>query len=224
MFSQLPPALQDDSIRRIQVIERDDELLDLRLIYGLPAPRKENTQTMQLCCTYSPRVCNVQLAAMYEADSTGCFPIRRDIEASTSSDANWRLARQWLSTCKRDHDYAKVGKQSLPTRLIHIRSDVDTMKLRLHIPGALAADQEYCTLSHCWGKSQVVKLERHNISEFQREIPFGKLSKIFQHAVLAAWKVGFEYIWIDVLCIVQDNHEDWQREAATWPRSMPNPA
>ena len=41
------------------------------------------------------------------------------------------------------------------------------------------------------------------------------LSKTFQHAVLATCKIWFEYIWIDALCIVQDDEEDRQREAAT---------
>ena len=41
------------------------------------------------------------------------------------------------------------------------------------------------------------------------------LSNTFENAVLAACKVGFEYVSIDVLCIVQHNTEDWPREAAT---------
>lgn len=89
------------------------------------------------------------------------------------------------------------------------------IKLRLHTADALAVDQEYRTVSRCWGKSQLIKLERHNLSEFLRDIPMRKLSRTFQHVVSAAWKLGFEYILIDALCIVQDDPEDWQKAAAT---------
>lgn len=41
------------------------------------------------------------------------------------------------------------------------------------------------------------------------------LSNTFEHAVLAACKVGFQYVSIDALCIMQHNAEDWPREAAT---------
>ena len=46
-------------------------------------------------------------------------------------------------------------------------------------------------------------------------MPMRNFSKTFQHAVLAACKIWFEYIWIDALCIVQDEEEDGQREAAS---------
>ena len=87
--------------------------------------------------------------------------------------------------------------------------------MRLRASDTLVADQEYCTLSHCWGKSQFTRLDRHNLTDLHDDIPMRNLSKTFQHAVLAACKMGFEYIWIDALCIVQDDEEDWQREAAT---------
>lgn len=42
----------------------------------------------------------------------------------------------------------------------------------------------------------------------------GALTQTFQHAIIFAFqldKVG--YIWIDSLCIIQDDHEDWARES-----------
>ncbi|KAK8079274.1 hypothetical protein PG994_003081 [Apiospora phragmitis] len=37
----------------------------------------------------------------------------------------------------------------------------------------------------------------------------------FQHAVTTVRSLGIRYIWIDLLCIIQDSEEDWQTEAAT---------
>jgi hypothetical protein len=52
-----------------------------------------------------------------------------------------------------------------------------------------------------------------NISEFQISIPIHKLSRVFQDVLLVTNGLGFEYIWIDSLCIVQDDVADWMREA-----------
>lgn len=46
------------------------------------------------------------------------------------------------------------------------------------------------------------------------EIPDESLSRTVQDAITIARDLGFAYIWIDTLCIVQDDLEDWRREAA----------
>ncbi|PVH85646.1 heterokaryon incompatibility, partial [Cadophora sp. DSE1049] len=40
-----------------------------------------------------------------------------------------------------------------------------------------------------------------------------ELSKTFKEAIHIATQLGLQYIWIDSLCIVQDDAEDWAREA-----------
>ena len=40
------------------------------------------------------------------------------------------------------------------------------------------------------------------------------LPKTFQDAITITRKLGYRYIWIDSLCIVQDSQHDWQREAS----------
>ncbi|KAF3002886.1 hypothetical protein E8E13_001043 [Curvularia kusanoi] len=41
------------------------------------------------------------------------------------------------------------------------------------------------------------------------------LSKTFREAIHTTRKLGFRYIWIDSLCIIQDDDNDWSVEAAT---------
>ncbi|KAL9112220.1 MAG: hypothetical protein Q9187_007804, partial [Circinaria calcarea] len=36
----------------------------------------------------------------------------------------------------------------------------------------------------------------------------------FKHAIAIARRLGYQYLWIDSLCIVQDSDEDWMRESA----------
>lgn len=45
-------------------------------------------------------------------------------------------------------------------------------------------------------------------------IPLPKLPKSFREAILITRRLGYEYIWIDSLCIIQDDPADWERESA----------
>lgn len=47
-----------------------------------------------------------------------------------------------------------------------------------------------------------------------QEIPFDELSTNFRHAVEVTRALGYQYLWIDSLCIVQDDPQDWDVESA----------
>ncbi|KAJ5999400.1 HET-domain-containing protein [Penicillium sp. IBT 35674x] len=48
---------------------------------------------------------------------------------------------------------------------------------------------------------------------FQQGIAYEILPKTFQDAVVFTRKLGYRFLWIDSLCIVQDDSEDWLAEA-----------
>ena len=56
--------------------------------------------------------------------------------------------------------------------------------------------------------------KRKNLDTLLQDIPFEKLSKTFHDAIVATRRLGFQYIWIDSLCILQDDDDDWVSEAA----------
>lgn len=45
-------------------------------------------------------------------------------------------------------------------------------------------------------------------------VPTLSLPKTFQDAITVTRKLGFQYLWIDSLCILQDDLEDWEIEAS----------
>ncbi len=75
----------------------------------------------------------------------------------------------------------------------------------------------YVALSHCWGTGFQLEpwtpLTNKTIKLFEKELPHEPLPLNFQHAMTIAKRLGFRYLWIDCLCIVQDSKEDWAREA-----------
>jgi hypothetical protein len=74
--------------------------------------------------------------------------------------------------------------------------------------------RRYIALSHCWGDSLICILDRKTILKFKRSIPWTRLPKTFQDAIIFSAKLGVNHIWIDALCIVQDDPDDWERESA----------
>ncbi len=71
----------------------------------------------------------------------------------------------------------------------------------------------YAALSHCWGKKQPLKTTRSTFSARKTEIIWTSIPKTFQDAITTSRSIGLEYIWIDSLCIIQDDSNDWNVES-----------
>jgi hypothetical protein len=78
----------------------------------------------------------------------------------------------------------------------------------------LPPGSSYLTLSHCWGGVKFLCLLKSNILFMTEHILFDALPKTFQDAIIVTQTLGMRYIWIDSLCIIQDDIEDWRCEAA----------
>jgi hypothetical protein len=70
------------------------------------------------------------------------------------------------------------------------------------------------TLSHCWGQNKIKRLLEENLDQMKKTIRVAELPKTFQDAIAVTRKLGIQYLWIDSLCIIQDNQEDWARESS----------
>jgi Heterokaryon incompatibility protein (HET) len=110
----------------------------------------------------------------------------------------------------------------LPTRLINVGTDLDDKDPFLYItsqasvkyqPPTTRGNITYLTLSHCWGTSRPARLLLDNHDSMLASIPLRSLPKTFIDAIHITRRLGFTYLWIDSLCIIQDSKEDWHREA-----------
>lgn len=73
----------------------------------------------------------------------------------------------------------------------------------------------FCTaLSHCWGKSQPLTTTVDTLYEHQQGIEAHLLPKTFLDAIEVNKKLSIRYLWIDSLCIIQDDLKDWEAESA----------
>ncbi|KAB8216371.1 heterokaryon incompatibility protein-domain-containing protein [Aspergillus novoparasiticus] len=124
------------------------------------------------------------------------------------------LLRIWLRSCDRDHpDCRADGSNHHPARVISVGED-DANGLQLL---ELECGVEYVALSYCWGRmadEQKPYLTTDENFQSRKEIGFNynDLPKLFQDAITVTRELGKKYLWIDALCIIQGNKEDWKNE------------
>lgn len=140
------------------------------------------------------------------------------------------LMRSWLRHCVENHPECRIGlsgttftvgseapfyeKARLPTRVLDVGADSASIKL---IKTKDASRAPYATLSHRWGSPEKQPL-RTTLETLHRHlhsgIPLATIPLTFRDAVEITRSLRIRYLWIDSLCIIQDDEEDWNREAS----------
>jgi hypothetical protein len=133
---------------------------------------------------------------------------------TVSADVSIDLIRIQLQICATQHEECCTSYYlALPSRVIEVPPLGKSGPLRLVVPGLRSA--RYATLSHCWGPGPpAILTTKQSLSDHLVEIPLQKLPRTFMHAVQVTRALGLRYLWIDSLCIVQDDPQDWEAEAA----------
>jgi hypothetical protein len=133
----------------------------------------------------------------------------RPLSEDSSSDGCFEIASEWLQICLDTHDECPKRLSPLPTRVIDVGSDRRDPFLYISKdePG------RWLALSHCWGLEQSFTTTSSTLGLFSQSIPMGDLPETFKDAILITRRLGYQYIWIDSLCIVQDSLEDWEAES-----------
>lgn len=145
-----------------------------------------------------------------------------DLKCQISSNSTYQermsLARAWLQNCRSHHHCQTACQNTMrgiyPYRLLKIRrSRSGAMHVRLQYSHDLPSDVEYLTLSHMWGDQKFLTVTSANHDQFLHQVPLQSLSQTFQDALQVTIELGFQYLWIDSLCILQDDQDDWQKES-----------
>lgn len=142
-----------------------------------------------------------------------------EIPKHSGSDEALKYARDWLTTCQNEHpDCCSVpkddrGSSELSQASIRILQ-ICGEKLILKSLALCGEMPPYVALSHCWGSSPTLKTLSTNIEGFRIGIQVRDLPSTFKDAVKMTRILGFDYIWIDCLCIVQDDLTDWEEQSS----------
>ena len=151
--------------------------------------------------TYSP---DINTAAILEGDWKAELPALDSVEAFSQ-------IRRWLAECLEHHDTCKRQPlASLPTRVIDV-GEKDHEIPRLHV--ANGQTSPYLALSYCWGEEKSMVLTTETLELFKKGIPSDAIPATIKDAFKVTRELGYRYIWIDSLNIIQDSVDDWKAEA-----------
>jgi hypothetical protein len=120
-------------------------------------------------------------------------------------------AKRWLDACDAKHQKCKVCQDvDLPTRIL--RLDVSTRMV--HLTSGAGIRGKYAALSYCWGGHNPIVTTKQNLQEQENGLEMSLLPPLFRDVIDVVLSLDVTYLWIDALCIVQDDLQEWAQEAA----------
>ncbi|KAJ6023936.1 heterokaryon incompatibility protein-domain-containing protein [Penicillium herquei] len=140
---------------------------------------------------------------------------------STETNFDGRLVADWYRKCRTGHhtcqqrDLDANGWLWVPTRLLHVdirKGIVRLIETNVH---CFSADRSYTALSYRWPTSgqQPITLTKSTITQLMTGISTSSLRGCIRDAITVTNLLGFSYLWVDALCICQDDKSDWLFES-----------
>ncbi|KAI1099112.1 HET-domain-containing protein [Jackrogersella minutella] len=157
-----------------------------------------------------------------------CHPDRIDecrfgkhhlLPARTDSEDTFAQVQEWLKECTSTHSMCDFGADAeLPTRLLDLSDGGSAGIVKLtEVKDAPMKTGKYACLSHCWGGEIIENAvtTKQSLNRKKQGISVESLPQTFQDAIKVTRKLAIRYLWIDSMCILQDNDDqsDWDQES-----------
>ncbi|KAI0538210.1 HET-domain-containing protein [Xylaria digitata] len=168
-------------------------------------------KTVSIGAAYKPKSGN-QYREIFKYHHTNEFEIFTQKDSQTaenfestesvniSSEEAFTRVRGWLQDCVQNHPKcSRPTSQFSPTRLIKIWTHQDKLSIQL---------KESNEVIGLGGTCQNVRTTKSTLSSHHTTIDFQHLPKAIQDAVIVTEKLGIQYLWVDALCIIQNNEMD----------------
>jgi hypothetical protein len=168
---------------------------NLRYSFRYEYSRIYNSFISFLCPTTS------QDFEIYAADkiTSQHFPVPPNLSPASTS-----VAEDWLAFCVQTHEECRrVENVFVPPRLLRVTCAQDEVHF---VSMDITKPVPYAVLSYCWGGDQPSKTVKSNVDIVPRAIK--DLPQTIHDAILVTRQLKLEYLWVDSMCIIQDNEED----------------
>ncbi|KAH6622066.1 heterokaryon incompatibility protein-domain-containing protein [Boeremia exigua] len=121
-------------------------------------------------------------------------------------------AKAWMEECLKSHEECQsTAVSQMPTRVLELSGS----KVSLRDTQEIGSTSMYACLSHCWGdKGPSIQLTSSSAAQLKAGVHNETLPKTFSEAVKVCLQLGISYLWIDALCIYQDDLSDWEECAS----------
>ena len=148
---------------------------------------------------------------------------RRDIDGTAgngvllSSQVNLETAIAWLQRCKLGYGLCRSKIERAPTTLFPRGFKLIDVQKQCII--AADSSHEYLALSYVWGSSTCLQITKGDEEIFKAEGSLIPQSHLIPKTVLDAMaltkKLFQRYLWVDSLCIIQDDPEEKRNQIAS---------
>lgn len=145
------------------------------------------------------------LDSEYDKSGLSCMGRLRDDDF-----INIGLMKNWISTCEQLHTSTCCASASPSTSLSWM---IDTIR------GCLVPAEEgtrYVALSYVWGQTEMLKTTTETLNALKKPGALDantgfKIPPVIRHAIALLPMLGERYLWVDSLCITQDDIESLSR-------------
>ncbi|KAJ8520042.1 hypothetical protein ONZ45_g3102 [Pleurotus djamor] len=137
---------------------------------------------------------------------------------------DFNLVRNWIQICEVDHrkdcdkGMMEEHQQDHPADVIPDFRLIDVVDNCL-VRGADIHGVKYATLSYVWGRVEFLRTLKSNVGHFEqhgglwRPEVYEKIPLTIRDAMQVTKEIGLRYLWVDSLCIVQDDDSGKKEEA-----------
>ncbi|KAF1926229.1 HET-domain-containing protein [Didymella exigua CBS 183.55] len=174
---------------------------------------------------------NLKLEFFTDGDGQSSFSaIGRGCQISSQplQDTGLATIQDLLKTCLSSHSKCRQPKSTtLPRRILDVLGD-DKKSVRLHDSDFNSAENryeygEYIAFSHIWGVAKALpKTTTQTLQSHKKGILWTTLPRALQEAIVLTRALGFKYLWIDALCLVQDDAASKLEESMTMDQIFGN--
>jgi hypothetical protein len=161
------------------------------------------------------------------SDASASVQRRASVAAAGGTHPNpVSRVREWLDTCNGSHNHHCCGTDAAGDATVAATTwrPVWLIDSAERILVRAKPTDRYVALSYVWGTSPrrnspdaPAQLLRGNVDAFQLSLPDTGIPQTFLDAMWLAKKLGLRYLWVDRLCIVHDDEEEFNAHIKRMP-------
>lgn len=129
------------------------------------------------------------------------------LSTQSARQLDYALVKKWVSWCELHH-----GSQCRPRHQlleIPVLRVIDVLK---NCVVDTSTESRYIALSYVWGSTRILRLTTANQSDLYKEgslnLDCWHIPQTIRDAMLLTQQLGERYLWVDAICILQDNAWD----------------
>ncbi|KAJ4112959.1 hypothetical protein NW760_004784 [Fusarium oxysporum] len=138
------------------------------------------------------------------------------------SKASLSRMKELVVLSEKEQPYKLVKAPYLPTRVLDLEASFNSglrltiTKNNLTIPQLDSYQKRYAALSYCWGSNPAttqLTTTKETLGTRLSSIPMETVPQTVADSIQVCRALGIRYLWVDALCIIQGDAEDWSKES-----------